>query len=275
MKYRNSRNSGFLILAGSLFLYGVAELRAGVADISQASETEEDTSALMTLIRRIYEDTLNSPDMEEPEENLEATDDYDERITEDVLDYLSSVYSQHGYYDSGGWAKVSPLELSRNDRKLSSTFSDTDLSRVGVYTPRTTELPSFLTEDFRLPIRGRLTSGYGYRPRFGRMHKGIDVSLHIGDTVRSALPGVVSKVSYEAKGYGNYVVITHSGGYETRYAHMSRCIVSPGDRVSPGDAVGLGGSTGNSTGPHLHFEIRYQGEALDPLSCFGLSEVYR
>lgn len=230
----------------------------------------------MSLIREVYEDTVEGGGVYyETEDDYDATDDYDDAITEDVLDYLSSVYNQHGYYETGNWAKVSPLELSRRDRKLKEVYSATDLSRIGVYTPKTTELPDFLSRDFRLPIRGRLTSRYGYRPRFGRMHKGIDVSLNIGDTVRSALPGVVSKVSYEAKGYGNYVIVTHSGGYETRYAHMSRCIVSPGDHVSPGDAVGLGGTTGNSTGPHLHFEIRYKGEALDPLSCFGLSEVYR
>lgn len=212
----------------------------------------------------------------------EDTDDFDSSI-DGVLAYMGEVYSEHDFYESGGWAKVSPLALTRNSntyrqdnyRKTSNSKQWGASGKMGTYNPKVTELPQFLTKDFHLPIKGRLTSGYGYRPKFGRVHKGIDIGLNIGDTVRNALPGVVTKVSYEEKGYGNYVIVTHSGGYETRYAHMTRSIVSPGQQLKAGQAVGLGGSTGNSTGPHLHFEIRYKGEALDPLTCFGLAKIYR
>lgn len=122
-----------------------------------------------------------------------------------------------------------------------------------------------------LPVPGRVTSHFGYRPSFKRMHKGIDVSLHVGDTVRAALDGTVTRVANDPPGYGLYVIVTHSNGLETRYGHLSRQLVTQGMRVFAGDALGLGGSTGNSTGPHLHFETRRNGEAFDPIEMFDFS----
>ena len=246
-----------------------------VAVAQSESDGDDIFSALVGIV--LENDPVD--DFDEIPEDSDYGQPLIDAFASDVLDYLSGVYKDHGFYESGGWAKTSPLKLSRPDKKNphSNLYANQpDLTaRMRVYTPKITELPDFITRDFSLPIRGRLTSRYGYRPKFGRMHKGIDVSLHIGDTVRVALPGVVSKVAYEAKGYGNYVVVSHADGYETRYAHMTRAIVAPGQSVKPGQAVGLGGSTGNSTGPHLHFEIRCNGQALDPLTCFGLSEIYK
>lgn len=125
-----------------------------------------------------------------------------------------------------------------------------------------------------LPVEGRVTSNFGYRPSFGRMHYGIDLHLQIGDTVRAAGGGVVSRVKVDPPGYGLYVVILHDDELETRYAHLSRSLVNVGDRVFAGDAIGLGGSTGNSTGPHLHFETRRGGEAFDPRLMFNFGQPY-
>lgn len=122
-----------------------------------------------------------------------------------------------------------------------------------------------------LPISGHLTSGYGYRRSYGRMHKGVDIALQEGDTVRAALNGVVTRIDFEAGGYGNFIVVRHSDGLETRYAHLSASIVEPGDKVFAGQAIALGGNTGNSTGPHLHFETRLFGVAFDPTTMFDFS----
>lgn len=122
-----------------------------------------------------------------------------------------------------------------------------------------------------LPVTGLITSGYGYRATFKRMHKGVDIHLQVGDTVRSALDGTISRVDYETKGYGLFVVIKHSDGLETRYAHLSRALVVPGMHVMAGEAIALGGNTGNSTGPHLHFETRRYGTAFDPTTIFDFS----
>lgn len=112
------------------------------------------------------------------------------------------------------------------------------------------------------PIKGQVTSPYGWRHR--RMHKGQDIKLYIGDTVRAAFDGRVRICRFERRGYGNYYVIRHENGLETIYGHLSKHIVKQDQYVKAGQAIGLGGSTGRSTGPHLHFEMRYMGIALDP-----------
>lgn len=117
---------------------------------------------------------------------------------------------------------------------------------------------------FVAPVPGRLTSPYGYRARFGRMHKGVDLNLHTGDTVRCAFDGRVRITKYEGAGYGYYVVVRHDNGLETVYGHLSRFLVKPNQYVKAGQPLALGGSTGRSTGPHLHFETRFMGLAINP-----------
>ena len=118
---------------------------------------------------------------------------------------------------------------------------------------------------FHPPHVGRVTSGFGPRRLYGRkFHKGIDIDLETGDEVQAAMPGKVRIARY-SKGYGNFVVISHEGGLETLYGHMSELVVSEGEHVEAGQMIGLGGSTGQSTGSHLHFELRIFGEQVDPL----------
>ena len=138
------------------------------------------------------------------------------------------------------------------------------------YAHRATELPdSFLInlKHFCMPTTSKvITSNFGRR--WGRMHKGIDVKVYIGDTIRSAFSGKVRIVKYEANGYGNYVVIRHYNGLETIYGHMSKHLVKENQIVKAGDPIGLGGNTGRSTGSHLHFETRLCGVALNPALMF-------
>ena len=138
------------------------------------------------------------------------------------------------------------------------------------YAHRATELPdSFLInlKHFCMPTTSKVvTSNFGRR--WGRMHKGIDVKVYIGDTIRAAFSGKVRIVRYEARGYGNYVVIRHYNGLETIYGHMSKHLVEENQVVKAGDPIGLGGNTGRSTGSHLHFETRLCGVALNPALMF-------
>ena len=138
------------------------------------------------------------------------------------------------------------------------------------YAHKATELPdSFRIDlrDFCMPTDNRVvTSNFG--ARWGRQHKGIDVKVYIGDTIRSAFSGKVRIVNYERKGYGKYVVIRHYNGLETIYGHMSKHLVAENDEVKAGDPIGLGGNTGRSTGSHLHFETRLCGVALNPAIMF-------
>lgn len=114
----------------------------------------------------------------------------------------------------------------------------------------------------------RITSNYGYRRSFRRMHKGIDVKVYTGDTIYAAFSGKVRVVAYEAGGYGNYIGIRHPNGLETFYGHLSKQLVKTNQVVKAGDPIGLGGNTGRSTGSHLHFEVRFMGIAIDPAELF-------
>lgn len=121
--------------------------------------------------------------------------------------------------------------------------------------------------NFCMPTPSRVvTSNFG--SRWGRQHKGLDIKVYIGDTIRAAFSGKVRVVRYEAGGYGNYVVIRHYNGLETIYGHMSKWLVEENQTVKAGDPIGLGGNTGRSTGSHLHFETRLCGVALNPALMF-------
>ena len=112
------------------------------------------------------------------------------------------------------------------------------------------------------PVDGVLTSGFGMR--WGRMHEGIDIAVPEGTPIRAAASGTVILAAYSG-GYGNYTCIDHGGGLSTCYGHQSGFAVSSGSGVSQADTIGYSGNTGSSTGPHLHFEVRVNGVAQDPL----------
>ena len=138
------------------------------------------------------------------------------------------------------------------------------------YAHKATELPDSFRIDlrhFHMPTTSRVvTSNFG--SRWGRQHKGIDLKVYIGDTIRSAFSGKVRMVKYERGGYGKYIVIRHSNGLETIYGHLSKQLVEENQVVRAGEVIGLGGNTGRSTGSHLHFETRLCGVALNPAIFF-------
>lgn len=114
---------------------------------------------------------------------------------------------------------------------------------------------------FSLPHPGYITSRFG--PRKYRYHYGTDIKVQVGDSVRTAFDGQIRIVGWDPRGYGHYVVVRHDNGLESVYGHLSTPLVDENMRVYSGEAIGLGGNTGRSTGPHLHFEFRYLGNAFD------------
>lgn len=220
---------------------------AGASALAGASaqnpETDEDF--LSGLVRAVSEKTetvvsFGDPIVSEPHDKLTSLS---------ALDFVTDAYEANDFYESGYWGK------------------DGNSFKSDIFTG---DLPQFTKDDFIRPVAGGdFTSKFGYREAYGRMHKGVDISLKEGDIVCSALPGVVGRIGYEPGGYGHFIIVAHSDGVETRYAHLSRVTASVGQKVSAGDAIALGGNTGNSTGPHLHFEVRKHGKAIDPLLLFS------
>ncbi len=168
-------------------------------------------------------------------------------------------------------ASIEPLENSISLRletlrgRIQSTPSPVPelppLEAAGSYLPEPTEL----FQGYLWPARGVFTSGFGIR--WGRMHKGIDIAGPIGTPIMAAATGIVSFAGWNSGGYGNLVEIEHPDGSLTRYAHNHRILVSVGQEVIQGQLIAEMGSTGNSTGPHLHFELYPPGtDAADPLA---------
>ena len=167
---------------------------------------------------------------------------------------------------------VDSVALSRliQFEQMASPAADLYEDWENVYAHRETAMPDTFKIDlrgFHMPTDNRvLTSNFG--ARWGRQHKGLDIKVYIGDTIRAAFSGKVRVVNYEARGYGKYVVIRHYNGLETIYGHLSKHLVIPDQDVRAGEPIGLGGNTGRSTGSHLHFETRLCGVALNPALMF-------
>lgn len=118
--------------------------------------------------------------------------------------------------------------------------------------------------NFTMPTMGYVTSNFG--PRRRRMHYGIDLKVQTGDTIYAAFDGKVRVKQFERRGYGYYLALRHPNGLETVYGHLSKFLVDEDDVVKSGDPIALGGNTGRSTGSHLHFEMRFLGNPINPVN---------
>ena len=178
------------------------------------------------------------------------------------------------------WANIQSLTgTAATQEQRSNADSIYNLIRYGATTGTDgwipgAEVPFIGADGFCSPVgsgwESRVTSEFGYRsdPFTGQAsgHTGIDIAVPTGTPVRAALPGVVTTATYNAGGYGYYVKVDHGNGMVTLYAHNSKLLVKVGDAVEAGDMVSLSGSTGRSTGPHLHFEVRVKGQRVNPRS---------
>lgn len=168
-------------------------------------------------------------------------------------------------YKDGTWKYVKNGDLLKQNDFFTKNWDNKNMdpfhTELSSMPDRTTLWLVDDTSQFCCPYTTKVYSKFGYRHR--RRHQGCDLPLKTGDPIRAAFDGMV-RVSNYTKGYGNLIIIRHANGLETFYGHLSERKVNEGDWVSSGDIIGLGGSTGRSTGPHLHFETRYQGYAFDP-----------
>lgn len=174
--------------------------------------------------------------------NIEE-DDFQERIDSLFEDSYSDI-------DTFGWSNVKV-----NSAKIDCSYLF-DTVRI--------ELTSEAKEKYYVhPFMGKITSNFGRRESW-LWHYGVDLKLNKGDTVLAAFDGIVRAVTNDRHGYGRVVVIRHCWGLETIYGHLSKLIAVANQKVKAGDVIGLGGNTGRSSGSHLHYEMRYYGEAFDP-----------
>lgn len=235
----------------SLFLLIPVIIAPLVSGAMSQNENAVDDGIIFGVLEMIdYEETDTIPaELDELIWNYYAEQTVDSLFPIDVLTYLEGIYSGRDFYETGNWGGTlkryeTPLQVYRG------------------------ALPLSVSKDFVSPVEGYVTSPFGYRKSYDRMHYGLDIALSKGDTVFAALPGKVAYVGYDSRGYGRYIILLHDDDIETRYGHLNGSMVKKGDTVSANEAIGIGGNTGNSTGPHLHFEIRYRGLPSDPAPLF-------
>jgi murein DD-endopeptidase MepM/ murein hydrolase activator NlpD len=176
------------------------------------------------------------------------------QVSEQIL--IDSIWvTAYEYFSSWDSRKVNIYDFNPKDFK--------DTVYVKLY-------DNFFGTSYKMPLdETTITSEFGFR-RY-RWHHGTDLRLRTGDPVYSTFDGIVRVRSYERNGYGYYVVVRHKNGLETLYGHLSKILVDVGQEVLSGDILGLGGTTGRSTGPHLHYEVRYQGLSINPTELFDFN----
>jgi murein DD-endopeptidase MepM/ murein hydrolase activator NlpD len=198
-----------------------------------------------------------------PDERVPGDDKKSKAKREDTTKYV--IQSELDDDHEGGEDLPDTLEISFPSHDLYATW-DTETAHPYNFNEAFKEDSTVIClvnageNPFVMPYRGPLTSLFGWRKY--RPHYGTDINLETGDTVVSSFDGMV-RVAKAYRGYGNCVIVRHTNGLETVYAHLSRILVESGQHVSAGAVLGLGGNTGRSSGSHLHFEIRYLGQALD------------
>ncbi len=171
--------------------------------------------------------------------SIDAEDEHEHEEVDSLLAFPSN-----DLYASWDTATIHPYSFAQCFKKDSASIVFTEPTDCG----------------FKIPFNGNVTSEFGWRKR--RPHYGTDIDLETGDTVGSAFDGMV-RIAKLNRSYGNVVIIRHKNGLETVYAHLSKILVEAGQTVEAGQIIGLGGNTGHSFGAHLHFEMRYLGQAID------------
>lgn len=214
----------------------------GGEDEIEADLRGEEVNAEISTVEALLPETAEEEDFEELEEAESLV-----AITEELhinKDWLSL----HDYFATWDSRNINPYEID------AAKFADT----VSLYL-----IDSLLEHSWSPPLEDmHVTSDFGFRGY--RWHYGTDIRLKTGDSVRTVFDGIVRIKKYDPRGYGYYLLVRHKNGLETLYGHLSKQMVEVGDEIKAGDVIGLGGSTGRSSGPHLHFEFRYQGNPVNP-----------
>jgi hypothetical protein len=186
-----------------------------------------------------------------------------------LIDNNNTINAHYSFRDSTASILLStnPVFLKNWENDHLFAYKTMNFSDIG--DTITLQLLNNDKDDFKLNWYGSISSSYGWR--WGRKHEGLDIPLHTGDSVVSTFDGIVRYAKFTSSGYGNCIVIRHLNGLETLYGHLSKIEVSENQFVKSGKLIGLGGSTGRSTGPHLHFEIRLYDYSFNPAKIIDIN----
>lgn len=213
-----------------------------------------------------YSQLVDGELLEDPNP-INKSDEY-EVIILDGKKILRSKYSKEIFNSS-----FQQIQTGEGKSLTNNWFGDFwDTTKFNPFKDTTVQYPisvDFTGKAFTMPVYGKITSRYGWRK--GKAHKGIDIDLVTGDNVRVIMDGKVRFAKYYG-GFGNVVVVRHANGLETIYAHLSKILVQPNTLLRSGQVIGKGGNTGHSRGSHLHFEVRYLNQSINPEYLFDFEQ---
>ena len=224
-------------------------------DTTTIIETEEMPDAKSDAAKSIFNPARKLSIVSEDTTTLnEGGQEIVEMSDEVLID--SSWVKVAGYYAIWDTHNINPYRVDGRRIRDTLTLQLTDPSRQ-----RFSRMPLVTT-----PV----TSGFAFR--WGHWHFGVDLDLETGDSVRTAFDGVIRISKWDGGGYGNYLLVRHYNGLETLYGHLSKSLLPVGTFVRAGQVIGLGGSTGRSTGSHLHYEVRYEGNPINPTYLYDFPD---
>lgn len=233
-------------------------------------ESEEAGNAAIEIVKHIYIGSSGIDNIKGVELNNEISYETTTCGKEDILNEEEISNKIIEYNDENKESLISfVVKKEAEIRSVPENFKNSETVAFNTLSSGSSELYKevFLDNSLNTPIKGVLTSTFGEQ-RDGYNHKGIDLAANTGTPIGAALDGTVS-FSGVASGYGNVVMVNHGDNIETVYAHCNTLKVSTGETISKGQVIAEVGSTGDSTGPHLHFEIRVNGSPVDPLQYNG------
>ena len=256
------------------------EIQSIIAEYIEPYKTEHTTSAELDCKSEIVDGIYKAEEKTEKEKAMELLSGIDVITTESICTIEAVAHTTETVKDSAvkeGIVTVNcegsdgEMEVAKEIRKVNGELISEKITEQTMVTVPVSRIETLGTKvisgmgtgSFLRPVSGDVSSNYGIR--WGKNHNGTDFLGNIGDSVEASDGGTVS-FSGASEGYGNLIIIDHKNGYETYYGHLNKSYVSEGDKVESGEIIGEIGSTGNSTGPHLHFEIRKNGIPINPLS---------
>lgn len=234
-----------------------------------SSQQRLEIENLRTISEEVHEklDTINN--LQEIVKNLVGLEDTSEKLKEDKEQSISSLPSRGGpSLSMNTFPDISESSFGINVVELTSLLDKSSEELNSLISEVEVKLKYLDAKPNLMPTTGRITSGFGYRKNpFGRgreFHNGIDIANNSGTKIRAAGSGIVTFAGYNSS-YGRYVMISHGYGYQSVYGHNRKILVKVGDKVEKGQVISEMGSSGRSTGPHLHFEVRLYGNPIDPM----------
>jgi len=233
------------------------------------SQQKLEIDSLRSISEEIHEKLETIDNLQGIVKNLVGLEDEPEKSTEITVQSISSLPSRGGPgLRRGSLINMNETGLGINIVELTTLLDQSSEDLNSLIDDVEVKLKYLDAKPNLMPTTGRITSGFGYRKNpFGRgreFHNGLDIANNSGTKIKAAGSGVVTFSGYNSS-YGRYVIISHGYGYQSVYGHNRKILVKVGDKVEKGQVICEMGSTGRSTGPHLHFEIRLNGNLIDPM----------